>query len=336
MDRKVKWGILGVASIVRRRFMPALLKSSKYVALAMGSRDLAKAQEFAAEFNVARPYGSYQEVIDDPEVEVVYIPLPNELHAEWTLKAAHGGKHILCEKPMALDAQQARRMADCCKDKGVLLMEGFMYRLNPRTLKIKEIIESGMLGEVRTVVTQFGFAMDPANATRLSSGKGAGSLMDVGCYCVNISRHVFGETPSWVLASQRIHPDLGCDMSTSATLGFSGERTAMVSCSFETAFRSSLEVVGTEAVLRADPFFTPPNEGKVSFAVRMRNETEVFETDAVDQFLVETDHIADCVRGRTRVLLDPHDDAVPNAMTIEAIRLAARSQRRTLVSPPRQ
>ena len=331
MDKKVRWGILGVASIVRRRFMPALLKSSKSQVIAIGSRDPEKAKVFASEFNIARPYGSYQEVIDDPEVEVVYVPLPNELHEEWTIKAADAGKHVLCEKPMALAGNEAIRMADHCRDRGVLLMEGFMYRLNPRTLKIKEIIESGALGEIRTVVAQFGFMIDPTNAVRLSATKGAGSLMDVGCYCINVSRYMFGEPPVWVLASQRIHPDYGCDMSTSAMLGFSGDRTAMISCSFETAFRSSLEIAGTEGLLRAEPFFTPPNEGKTSFLIRAHNETQLIEMDSVDQFLVETDHIADCVRGLAQVALDPHKDAVPNALTIDSIRLAAESQCRTQV-----
>jgi xylose dehydrogenase (NAD/NADP) len=332
MDPRVKWGILGVASIARRRFMPALLKSSKSQAVAIGSRDLAKAQEFVSEFDIARPYGSYQEVIDDPEVEVVYIPLPNELHAEWTMKAADAGKHVLCEKPMALDGDEALRVANHCRDRGVLLMEGFMYRLNPRTRKIKELVESGALGEIRTVVAQFGFTIDTSKAIRLNATRGAGSLMDVGCYCINVSRCMLGEDPDWVLASQRMQN--GYDMSTSAILGFSGDRTAMIGCSFETAFRSSLEIAGTEGVLRAEPFFTPTNEGKSSFSIRARNETEVFETDAVDQFLVETDHIADCVRGLAEVALDPHKDAVPNALTIDAIRLAAGSQCRTPVQPP--
>lgn len=333
MGQRVRWGILGVASIARRRFMPAIRKSEKSEAVAIGSRDPARAQEFAAEFDIAHPCGSYQEVLDDPLVEVVYIPLPNEMHAEWTMRAADAGKHILCEKPMAVDGEEARRMADHCRARGVILMEGFMYRLNPRTLKIKELIQSGALGELRTVIAQFGFTIDPSNTTRLNSSKGAGSLMDVGGYCINASRYMLGEDPSHVLASQRLHREFGGDMGTSAVLEFSGGKTALISCSFETAFRSSIEIVGTEGVLRAEPFFTPPNEGMSSFTVRTRDETRVFETGAVDQFLVETDHIADCVRGSSVLLLDPHKDAVPNAMTIEAIRQSAQNRCRTPVSP---
>lgn len=324
MDQKVRWGMLGTASITRRRFLPALRKSAKSTAFAVASRDMNRAQEFASEFDIPRPYGSYEELLADPEVEAVYIPLPHDLHAEWTLKAADAGKHILCEKPMAIDREQAVLMANRCKDRNVLLMEGFMYRLNPRTIKIKEMIASGKLGDVKTVVAQFGFVIDPRDR-HLNSSKGAGSLMDVGSYCIDISRHIFGEQPQWAMASQQLHPEFGCDMSTTAILGFSSDRTALISCGFENSFRSSLEVIGNEGVLRADPFFTPPNEGISSFSVRANNETEVFEMPAVDQFLMETDHFADCVRGRSEIAVDSYKDAVPNAATIDSIRQAAQS-----------
>ena len=324
-------GNFGTASITRRRFMPALHKSAKSEALAVASRDLARAQEFAREFDIRRPYGSYEELLRDPDVEAVYIPLPNELHAEWTLKAADAGKHVLCEKPMAVSAEQAIAMADRCKANGVLLMEGFMYRLNPRTIKIKQTVDSGVIGEVRTMVVEFAITIDPNNI-RLNSSKGAGSLMDLGSYCINISRYIFGEAPAWVVASQRLHPQFGCDMSTSAMLGFSGERTALISCSFETNFRSSLEIVGSEGVVRAEPFVTPPNEGMSTYSVRIKNDTEIFETQGVDQLLVETDHFADCVRERSKIALDPYEDAVPNALTIDAVRRAAESHSRVEIA----
>lgn len=334
MDEQVRWGMLGTASIARRRFLPALQKSTKSVGLAIASRDLARAQEFASEFAIPRPYGSYEELLADPDVEAVYIPLPNELHAEWTIKAADAGKHVLCEKPMAVSGEEAIRMADHCRERNVLLMEGFMYRLNPRTIGIKEMVESGSLGEIKTVIAQFGFTIDPQN-TRLNSSEGAGSLMDVGSYCINISRHIFGEQPLWAMASQQLHQEFGCDMSTTAVLGFSSDRTALVSCGFENSFRSSLEIVGTKGVLRAEPFFTPPNEGISSFSIRADNQTQVFESQAVDQFLVETDHFADCVRGQSTIALDPHKEAVPNALTIDSIRLSAKSQCRVEIPADR-
>ena len=327
MDQKVRWGTLGTASITRRRFLPALRKSNKSVAFAVASRDSAKAEEFAAEFYIPRHYGSYEELLADPDVEAVYVPLPNDLHAEWTMKAADAGKHVLCEKPMAVSRDEAVAMATRCRERNVLLMEGFMYRLNPRTIRIKEMVDRAVLGEVKTVIAQFGFTIDPQN-TRLNSSKGAGSLMDVGSYCINVSRHMFGEQPLWAMASQQLHPEFGCDMSTTAVLGFSRDKTALVSCGFENSFRSSLEVVGTKGVLKAEPFFTPPNEGISSFSIRANNETQVVESPAVDQFLVETDHFADCVRGRSKIALDPYQDAIPNAAAIDSIRLSAESGQR--------
>jgi len=332
MNRKVRWGIIGTASIARRRFMPALLKSDKSEAVAIGSRDPGKAQVFASEFNIAEHYGSYQEVLNDPNVEAVYIPLPNQMHSEWTIKAANAGKHILCEKPMALCAGQAQEMADHCASKGVLLMEAFMYRLNPRTLKVKEVIENGMLGEVRTMIAQFGFTINPQDYTRLNNTPGAGALMDTGCYCINISRYLFGEEPVAVIAQQRKHEEFDCDISTSAILEFSGGRTSLISSSFETGFRSAIDVAGSEAVLRVNRFFTPQNEGVIGFTVETRNmQTHLFETDAVDQFLVETDCFADCIREGREIPLDPHKDAVSNARVIDAIRHSAESRCRVEV-----
>lgn len=333
MDDRVRWGILGTASITRRRFLPALHKSNKSIPLAIASRDAARAKEFAAEFDIPRPYGSYEELLADPDVEAVYVPLLNDLHAEWTMKAADAGKHVLCEKPMAVSGEVASLMVRHCTERNVLLMEGFMYRLNPRTKLIGKMISEGAVDEVQTIVAQFGFTIDPLN-TRLNSSPGAGSPMDVGCYCVNISRTVFAEEPLWAMASQQLHPEFGCDMSTTAILGFSRNRTALISCGFENSFRSSLDVIGTRGVLRAEPFFTPPNEGVSSFSIRADNQTQVFETPAVDQFLVETDHFADCVRGRSSIALDPLRDAVPNALAIDSIRLAAASGCRVEISQP--
>lgn len=330
----VRWGILGTASITRRRFLPALAKSEKSRAVAIGSRELARAQEFAREFDIPRPYGSYQEVLDDPEIECIYIPLPNHMHAEWTMRAADAGKHVLCEKPMAVDAVEATEMVAHCARRRVILMEGFMYRLNPRTKMIREVIDSGLIGDVRAVVAQFAFNIGSRANSRLIPGKGAGSLMDVGCYCINFCRFAMDAEPEWVMAHQRLDDEVGCDMTTSALLGFSGGRTALVNCSFETAFRSSIDVAGAAGVLRAERFFTPPETGRIGFVVETHDgQVRTFETDAVNQFLVETDHFADCVRGRTSVFLDPAADAVGNARAIEAVRESAGTLCRVEIGP---
>lgn len=336
MSRKVKWGVLGTASITRRRFMPAMHMSRNATAVALASRELSRAQEFAARFDIPKSYGSYHELLADPEVEAVYVPLPNHLHGEWTVKAAQAGKHVLCEKPMAVDGDEARRMADACRDNGVLLMEGFMYRLNPRTLAIRKAIDDGLVGQARSVVIEFTFMLGTRDTyrddSRMIPGKGAGSLMDVGCYCVDFARYVFGEEPRSAVAIQDIDETTGGDLSTSAVLDFGGGRTALIACSFQTSYRNNISVAGDQAVLRADKFFTPMEEGKTRFTIQPSyGDGQTFEFDAVNQFLLEIEHFSDCVLGKSSVLLDPYDDAVGNARVIDAIRESARTGTRVRV-----
>ena len=332
MARKINWGILSTANIVSRRFMPAISKSDRACAYAVASRDAERAKVFAAEFDTPRHFGSYQELIDDPEVEVVYVALPNEWHAEWSIKAARAGKHVLCEKPMALDARQALEVADECRKNGVLLMEAFMYRLNPRTRMIKEVIDSGTLGEVRAITSEFGFMLEPRHASRLIPGKGGGSLMDIGCYCVNFCRCIFGAEPISVLASAHNHPDVGCDMTFSGVLEFTGGRVGMISSSFETAFHSTARVAGTQSILRIEKPFNPSEQGDIGFDVQMPDgKTQSFEVEAVEQFLVEIDSFSDSVREGKPVALDPYEDAIPNIRVIDALRASAESGRRVEV-----
>ena len=321
MSRKVRWGVISSANIAQRRFIPAILKSELAELLAIGSRSSDTAQALAGNFNIPRYYGSYQAMLDDPEIDAVYIPLPNAWHAEWTIKAADAGKHILCEKPMALDAEEAVAMADHSRDKGVLLMEAFMYRFNPRTLKIKKVIEQGLIGDLRTLYSEFSFTLEARHDSRLIPGKGAGSLMDVGCYCVNISRYLFGEEPAAALAAATHHPEIRCDMTQSAILEFQGGRTALMNSSFETGYRNSLVAAGTEGVLKVDKPFTPDEQGKIGFRVETRDgRIHTFEVDAVDQFLLEIDHFSRCVAEGKTPMLDPYAEAVANARVIDAIR----------------
>lgn len=328
MTQRVRWGILGTASVTHRRFMPAILRSRNAAPVALASRDYARAQEFAANHSISVPYGSYEELLADPEVQAVYIPLPNHLHGEWTVKAAEAGKHVLCEKPMAVDAEEARRMVDACRAHGVVLMEGFMYRLNPRTLAIRRAIDDGRLGRVRSVVIQFSFLLGSRKTyrddSRMIPGKGAGSMMDLGCYCINFARCAFGREPRSVIAIQDIDKVSGGDMSTSAVLDFGDGATALIACGFDSSYRNSICVAGDEAALQADRFFTPLDDGKTSYTIKSSHgEPQVFEFDAVNQFLLEIEHFSDCVLGRTDVILDPGADAVPNAVVIDAVRKSA-------------
>lgn len=332
MSQTVNWGILGTASVARRRFVPAAARARNARVLAIASRSPESARCFAKELDIPEHYGSYEALLADPRLEAVYIPLPNHLHCEWTLKAAQAGKHVLCEKPMAADADEARAMADACRANGVLLMEGFMYRFNPRTAALRKAIDDGLLGEVKSAVVQFSFLLGTRQTyrddSRMIPGKGAGSLTDLGCYCINFARFVFGGTPESVTAAQRIDEATGGDLSTEAVLDFGSGRTAVIVCSFETAYRNAVTVAGEQAVLTADRFFTPLAEGKTEFSIRpSHGEPEVFTFEAVDQFLLEIEHFSSCVLGGLQPLLAPFEDAVPNAAVIDAVRESARAGR---------
>lgn len=327
--KKIRWGILSTASIARQRFVPAILKSEKSEIVAVASRKIENARLFSKEFSIARAYGSYEELLSDAEVDAVYIPLPNHMHGEWTIAAANAGKHVLCEKPMAVDETEALAMATRCRECGVLLMEGFMYRLNPRTLKMKDLIDGGMIGEVRNIVVENSFPLESAGNSRMIPGKGAGSIMDVGCYCINAARYFMGSEPVVVTANQRLDIATGGDTSTSALLEFDNGWTALINSSFEMMYRNSIKIVGSEGLIQTNRLFSPPTEGKIGFTIELRNgAVQEYELDAVDQFLVETDWFVDCINNEASIPLDPFLDAVPNARVIDAIRESARTHQR--------
>jgi xylose dehydrogenase (NAD/NADP) len=328
MSERLKFGIIGAANIAQRRFMPGMLKCAKAEVVAVASRDIAKAEAFRAQFGIHKAYGNYDALLADSEINAVYIPLPNHLHAEWTIKAADSGKHVLCEKPLTLDAGEALKVVEHCKSCGVKLMEAFMYRLNPRTIKMKQLVDEGIIGEPRVVLSDFAFNLEPRHSSRLLPDGGAGSLMDVGCYCVNVSRYLFGAEPVAASAFMNPHPEIGCDTTFSGILDFGGGRSALFNSSFETAFRSSLTVAGTEGVVRVNKPFTPPEEGKIGFSIERRDGSiEEIQFDAVDQFQVEIDAFSSSVIEDQPVPLDPEADAVANMRAIDLLRAAAVERR---------
>src|SRR5579883_2199538 len=191
-ERPLRWGILGCARITRRGLIPGIRASSRGTLRALASRDGLTARAWADEFKVPKAYSSYQEVLNDPEVDAVYIPLPNELHREWVFAAANAGKHVLCEKPLALNSSEAREMVVHCRDRRVVLMEAFMWRHQPRTAAVRRLLAEGMIGELRLIRSSFSFSID-ANDWRLDPGRGGGALWDVGCYGVSTARLFAGE-----------------------------------------------------------------------------------------------------------------------------------------------
>ncbi len=229
--RQIGWGILGAAWIADRAVLPAIGASRNGRLVAIGSRDEDRARAFAAQHSIERVVPDYNAVLRDPDVEAVYIPLVNNLHLEWTLRAFGAGKHVLCEKPLGMNAQEAEEMAAAAERSGLLLMEAFMYRFHPRA---RAFLGSLLRDEVRHLQATFGFPLaDPTNY-RMRRELGGGALLDVGCYTVNVARAVLGE-PEAVLAEAHLDAPDGVDLSTTMLLRFAGGATASLWCSFESA-----------------------------------------------------------------------------------------------------
>jgi predicted dehydrogenase len=256
MENAIRWGVLGVANIARRAVIPAMRRSGNVRLAAIASRERARAEEAAREFGFARAHGSYEALLDDPDVQAVYIPLPNALHREWTIRCAESGKHVLCEKPLALSPAECGEMIAACREHRVLLMEAFMYRFHPRTEEVARLVRAGDLGEVRMVRAAFTFqATNPARNVRFRPDLGGGALYDVGCYTVNVSRMVLGE-PEEVFACGRIG-EYGVDEQVGALLRFGGGRLAVIDCGLTLPRREEYEVLGTQGYLRVPRAFLP-------------------------------------------------------------------------------
>jgi len=218
-SQTVKWGILGCAKIAATAMIPAIRDSANGEALAVASRGPEKAADYAGRFGIPRAYSSYEALLEDPEVQAVYIPLPNSLHRLWTIRAAEMGKHVLCEKPIAGNAGQAEEMADACRQHGVLLMEAFAHRFHPQYDRIIEILRGGQIGRILRIAASMSRSSYPPDNIRMSRDLAGGALMDLGCYCINTARFLIGAEPARVYATQEIGAH-GVDERTSATVTF--------------------------------------------------------------------------------------------------------------------
>jgi xylose dehydrogenase (NAD/NADP) len=261
--KTIRWGILGYARIAELSVMPAIVRATGAELFAVASRDPAKLAACQAKFGVQRLHSSYEALLADPEVDAVYVPLPNSLHCEWTLRAAEAGKHVLCEKPMGLNAAQCREMTAACTRHGVKLMEAFMYRYTERTRLVLDIIDSGILGEIRFIEASFRFLLDRPESIKLQEGLGGGSLYDVGCYPVNFAGMIVdraararpGSIKPVSVAAKATRVG-GIDQLFSGILQYESGIIAAVNSGFNAHKRVFAEVVGTQGVLEVpDPFF---------------------------------------------------------------------------------
>ena len=298
MTEPVRWGILGAAGIADWGLMPGMKLTNVAALAAVASRTLTKAQAFAAKHGARKAYGSYEELLADPEIEVVYVPVPNGLHAEWSIKAMRAGKHVLCEKPIAMDAAEARQIEAVRQETGRYCIEAFAYRFNPVVAKAIEIARSGVLGELRFITTSTSFHMvapDPANV-RLRAEIGGGALYDVGCYAINAQRMLAGREPLTAWATMKWSERFDVDMSGTAMLDFGEGLKGTFSWGFETGFASPPSVSGTAGELVA-PFSWRSPQGRPQLILFKSNEVHEIAITPANDYMGEVVDMSEAVRG---------------------------------------
>jgi predicted dehydrogenase len=323
MSGDVRWGVLSTAKIGIDKVIPATAAAERCEVVAIASRDLGRARAAASELGIPRAFGSYEDLLADPDVDAVYNPLPNHLHAEWTIAAARSGKHVLCEKPLATTSADAERMIQACEAEGVLLMEAFMYRLHPTWEAVTSLVASGRIGELKTVQSWFSYFNDDPGDIRNLVETGGGALYDIGCYCVNLSRMLFGAEPERVGGSVLRDPVMGIDVLTSGILDF-GDVVATFTCSTRAEPDQRVHIYGTEGRISLEiPFNIPPDRPtRVSLTAGgdppVRPETEVFTFDPANEYTIQAERFAAAVLDGGQVPIPP-SDAVGNLRVIEEL-----------------
>lgn len=319
----VRWGVLGTGKIGANSVIPAIRASANGRVVAVASRELGRAEALAARSgDGVRAYGDYAAVLADPEVEAVYIPLPNARHAEWCLRAAAAGKHILCEKPLALTAREAREVFEGCARAGVLVLEAFMYRFHPQIQWAREQVRAARVGEVKLVRGYFGFDIrSRPQDIRLKAVLGGGSLMDVGCYALNLSRLIYEREPRSARAQVVVPEGAEVEHAAAAILDFGADQKAVLDSSFQWPRQQRAEIMGTEGTLILDKPFTPGQAEAVARLI-VGDETIERRFPGVEQYRLQVEHFASCVREGVP-LATPPEDAIGNAAAIEMIYAAA-------------
>jgi D-xylose 1-dehydrogenase (NADP+, D-xylono-1,5-lactone-forming) len=336
MGKRIKWGVLGNANIARVCVIPALQKSSNGLVYALATRSPETGIQVATEHNIPRVYGTYEDLVADPEIQVIYIPLPNHLHYYWTLRALEAGKHVLCEKPLACNARQAREMAVSAKKAGLLLMEAFMYRFHPRSRRIKEMVADGFLGVPVLVRAAFCYHMEEnvlasGECSRLQPKMGGGALLDVGCYGVSVARWLMGKEPLGI-QGQAVYHASGADVHFVGSLRFPGKGLATLEASFISTLQQTYTVVGTQKAIELPHDAFIPWEREALFLLRDQ-EAEEGEKQVIagaDEYQLMVEHFSDAVAGKVALAFSP-EESVRNMQVLDGLAEAAQTGRTILL-----
>jgi predicted dehydrogenase len=320
--QKIRWGVLGAAKIATEKVIPAMQRGERTEVVAIASRDLGKARAAAERLGIPTAFGSYEDMLADPGIDAVYNPLPNHLHVPWSIAAAEHGKHVLCEKPIALSAAEARQLLAVQDRTGVKIQEAFMVRTHPQWLAVKDLVSGGRIGEIKSMIGVFSYTnRDPGNI-RNQPAAGGGALMDIGCYLVNTSRFIFGREPARVTGAVERDPDMKTDRLTSVLLDY-GSGHATGSCSTQMVFAQRMTIYGTLGRIELPiPFNAPPDR---PMHVIVDTGTDLFgggitqiDIDTCNQYTIQGDLFSKAILDGTDVPC-PLEDAVANMACIDAI-----------------
>jgi predicted dehydrogenase len=327
----LNWGILGAARIATAQFIPALQLGEKHRVLAIASRDADRASAAARSLDIPRSYHSYEALLADAEIEAIYNPLPNHLHVPWTIRAMEAGKHVLCEKPIAMNAAEARTLVDVQRRTGMQVAEAFMVRSHPQWLEARALVSNGRIGDVSLITGHFSYnRRDPADV-RSRVEYGGGVLLDIGCYPITMSRWLFDAEPRRAMAFIDRDPDMGVDRLTSGLVEFPGGRQLAFTCAGQLVLHQVMQVYGSTGRIQFEIPFNAPYDRPVKMLIDDGRDLtgggiSVIEIPAVNQFLLQADRFADAIQGRGEVPVRL-EDSIANMAVIDALFRSAESGR---------
>jgi predicted dehydrogenase len=319
MKDKIRWGILSTAKIGREKVIPGLQKSNHCQVVAIASRNIEQAKSTAALLNIEKAYGSYEELLSDSEIEAIYIPLPNNMHVEWAIKSLQAGKHVLCEKPIGISAEEAAKLLKVSNDFPQLkIMEAFMYHFHPQWQKVKSIINENGIGDVKTIHSFFSYYnVDPTNIRNKTDANG-GTLMDIGCYCISFPRFILDAEPVRALGIMDLDPKMKTDRITSGILDFSNGITSTFTCSTQLMPYQRVHIVGTEGRIEIEIPVNTPINAPTHIWVHTKNNSQEIIIEPVDQYSLQGDYFSLAILNDSKIQYSLND-AIGNMKVIDAI-----------------
>lgn len=314
---KVNWGILSTAAIAQEQTIPAILQAKNANALAIASQN-GKEGTVAEKYNIPRAYSTYEQLLEDPDIDLVYVPLPNNLHSKWVKEAAKAGKHVLCEKPAALTEKETIEMIEVCEENNVTFMEAFMYQFHPQHKRVRDIVATGEIGEIKLIHSSFSFLLSKIDGNfRMDRKRGGGSIYDIGCYSIHAIRKITGSEPKFIKAISKNLEDYDVDISAVVMMEVENGVQAYFDCAMDMPPRHMYEVVGTEGTITVSKAFITQEDGEGIITVTNKNGIKRQEIISGHSYTLGVEHLSDCILSKTTPIYTK-ESTIKNMRAIEA------------------